>query len=446
MTDEDSGADASRRRNNAIEKGMLLAEQARDTGGAGGRGSSGLHRRTGTKILLLGTGESGKSTVLKQMRLLHHNGFSQQERQQYAQVVWVDAIQLMKILVMQARKMGILLACDQPGSVLAESRRTVLLAQALELIDADAAGGPLFLNDYVVKYLERSQVLRVARSTGQATAAWDGLAGDGHEYTDAMSFDELTAGLAEGGHAAGSSQTRHERRQAIADAIDLLWRHDPGIAQCYARANEFQLEGSAAYYFEHIRSLADPGYVCLDEDILRGRIKTTGLTETHFTNGGRLFTVVDTGGQRLERRKWIHLFQDISAVLFVLAVLEYDQVLFEDERVNRMHELMALFLLLCNSRWFRNTPFILFLNKMDLLASKVAVLPVRNHFPDYPGRSGSSADAAAYFEQVFSGLNRTNRPMYVHRTCATDTQSMQFVLQAATDMVMQQNLKASGLL
>lgn len=103
MTDEDSGADASRRRNNAIEKGMLLAEQARDTGGAGGRGSSGLHRRTGTKILLLGTGESGKSTVLKQMRLLHHNGFSQQERQQYAQVVWVDAIQLMKILVMQAR-------------------------------------------------------------------------------------------------------------------------------------------------------------------------------------------------------------------------------------------------------------------------------------------------------------------------------------------------------
>ena len=53
--------------------------------------------------------------------------------------------------------------------------------------------------------------------------------------------------------------------------------------------------------------------------------------------------MLDAGGQRSERKKWIHCFEDITAVLFVLAISEYDQNLFEDERVNRMHESIVLF-------------------------------------------------------------------------------------------------------
>jgi len=45
-------------------------------------------------------------------------------------------------------------------------------------------------------------------------------------------------------------------------------------------------------------------------------------------NYHRLF---DVGGQRSERKKWIHCFEDVTAIIFCVAMSEYDQVLHEDE-------------------------------------------------------------------------------------------------------------------
>lgn len=174
---------------------------------------------------------------------------------------------------------------------------------------------------------------------------------------------------------------------------------------------------------------------------MKGRIKTTGITETEFNIGSSKFKVLDAGGQRSERKKWIHCFEGITAVLFVLAMSEYDQMLFEDERVNRMHESIMLFDTLLNSKWFKDTPFILFLNKIDLFEEKVKSMPIRKYFPDYQGRVGDAEAGLKYFEKIFLSLNKTNKPIYVKRTCATDTQTMKFVLSAVTDLIIQQNLK-----
>ena len=41
------------------------------------------------------------------------------------------------------------------------------------------------------------------------------------------------------------------------------------------------------------------------------------------------FRMVDVGGQRSERRKWIHCFENVTSIIFLVALSEYDQILFE---------------------------------------------------------------------------------------------------------------------
>jgi hypothetical protein len=41
----------------------------------------------------------------------------------------------------------------------------------------------------------------------------------------------------------------------------------------------------------------------------------------------------DVGGQRSERKKWIHCFENVTAIVFLVALSEYDQMLYEDDSV-----------------------------------------------------------------------------------------------------------------
>lgn len=442
--------------NDAIEQELYLEKQ---------------REKNEIKLLLLGAGESGKSTVLKQLKLLHQGGFTHRERRQYSQVIWADAIESMKILIMQARKLNIPLDCDDPekNEDLFKAKTVILNTNTLQLVDANLAGGSNFLNDYVLKYSERFETKRRIQSTGKVQTFDINPSSDDVDVIDVNEINETLSkdnnldsnnGLIIGSlqninnsnnnniglNSSKNLQSKVYTNEDIANAIAKLWENDKGIKQCFNRSNEFQLESSAAYYFDNIIKFAAKDYTCSDTDILMGRIKTTGITENLFNIGSTKFKVLDAGGQRSERKKWIHSFQNITAVIFVLATSEYDQMLFEDERVNRMHESIMLFDTLLNSKWFRNVPFILFLNKIDLFEQKVKRAPIRKYFPDYQGRMGDAEAGLQYFEKLFLSLNCSNKPIYVKRTCATDSQTMKFVLSAVTDMIIQQNMKRSGLL
>lgn len=125
----------------------------------------------------------------------------------------------------------------------------------------------------------------------------------------------------------------------------------------------------------------------------------------------RISRMFDVGGQRSERKKWIHCFEGVTAIIFCVALsgwegfpidptfsnsnwwrwisllhLGYDLVLAEDEEMNRMIESMKLFDSICNNKWFVETSIILFLNKKDLFEEKITKSSLTICFPEYQGK------------------------------------------------------------
>ncbi|KNE59273.1 guanine nucleotide-binding protein subunit alpha [Allomyces macrogynus ATCC 38327] len=306
------------------------------------------------KMLLLGAGESGKSTILKQMQLIHGVGYSDEERLAYKEIIYSNVIQSMKVILEAMEMLGIAL--------------------------------------------------------GRRGLKEDTLAAE------------------------------------VANAVKALWA-DSGVQACFQRSREYQLNDSAKYYFDAMDRLADANFVPTDQDILRSRVKTTGIVETTFRIQELTYRMFDVGGQRSERKKWIHCFENVTAIVFLVAISEYDQVLVEDETVNRMQEALTLFDSICNSRWFVKTSIILFLNKIDLFKTKITRSPIEKFFPEYTG--GDNFDAACqFFLDKFQGLNQTpeSKQIYAHFTCATDTNQIRFVMAAVNDIIIKKNLEDCGLL
>lgn len=121
----------------------------------------------------------------------------------------------------------------------------------------------------------------------------------------------------------------------IGDAIKSLW-NDPGIQAAWDRRSEFQIIESVKYYFGRIDVIKMPDYLPDKDDILYSRVRTSGIVTERYIIDNTVFEMYDVGGQRNERKKWIHCFEGVTAVIFVAALSEYDQKLFEDASTNRM--------------------------------------------------------------------------------------------------------------
>ena len=240
------------------------------------------------KLLLLGSGECGKSTILKQMRLLHSTGFSDEERAIHADIIRANCLSSIHTLLKAARSFDMQFA--DPRSVAA------------------------------VHLMESTKVL--------------------FPSSEAL------------------------------EAISWLWREDRVIAKVMQRQSELTLLDSAPYFLDSIQRILDPRWVPSDQDMLRSRLATTGIIETVLNirssqgSAALKFRFVDVGGQRGERKKWIHCFENVRAILFIASLNEFDQALQEDRSKNRMRESLALFEGILALPWFaERTSVILFLNK-----------------------------------------------------------------------------------
>jgi hypothetical protein len=225
-----------------------------------------------------------------------------------------------------------------------------------------------------------------------------------------------------------------------------LWA-DTGILKAFENRSKFQLTDSAKYFFDKLDVVATPGYIPSEQDVLRSRVRTTGIVENNFEVDGNKFKMFDVGGQRNERKKWIHCFENVTAVLFIGVLSEYDLVLYEDENMNRMEETLNLFDEICNSRWFRETSIILFLNKRDVFAEKIVKVPLKvcPVFAEYAGENTYEA-GCELIETTFQSKNRNpEKIIYSHLTCATDTSNVAAVFDAVKDIIIRRSLGEAGL-
>jgi len=313
------------------------------------------------KLLLLGAGESGKSTVAKQMKIIHLSGFSEEERNSYKSIIFNNTISSMRVLCQACQDLHIAVNPD-----------------------CEEAQQRMLSNDEFL---------------------------NGGELTPTLAAD-----------------------------IKQLWA-DPGIKKAFSRSSAFQLNDSAGYYFDRLDKLVRPDYIPDEQDVLRSRAKTTGIIETEFDVDKMHFRMVDVGGQRSERKKWMHCFQDVTAVIFCVALSEYDLKLYEDDQTNRMHESLKLFKEICNNKWFTHTSMILFLNKKDLFEEKIKRgIELSECFPEYTG--GDWTVAAKYIEQQFLMQNdQPQKLIFPHITCATDTENMRFVFDCVKDTILRRVLE-----
>jgi len=172
-------------------------------------------------------------------------------------------------------------------------------------------------------------------------------------------------------------------------------------------------------------------------------VKTTGIVETTFKISGHDFKLVDVGGQRSERRKWLHCFQDVTAIIFCISMSEYDQMLSEDATVRRTDESMKLFEEICNSKWFGEVDIILFLNKYDLFREKIQVSDLRQAFPDYEGGLDLKK-AREFIANKYLGLNHIDsKAIYSHITTATSTENIKDVFTDVTNIIISKSINYS---
>uniref|UniRef100_A0A8C4ZMP7 Guanine nucleotide-binding protein subunit alpha n=1 Tax=Gadus morhua TaxID=8049 RepID=A0A8C4ZMP7_GADMO len=333
------------------------------------------------KLLLLGTGESGKSTFIKQMRIIHGAGYTDEDKRGFIRLVYQNIFTSMQSMIRATETLKIPYKYEQNRSN----------AGLVKEVDIEKING--FDQPYVV-------------------------------------------------------------------AIKTLWA-DPGILEAYDRRREYQrwYQGGRGFrpgvglpwvpfdiYLTDLDRIADPSYLPTQQDVLRVRIPTTGIIEYPFDLQSIIFRMVDVGGQRSERRKWIHCFENVTSIMFLVALSEYDQVLVESDNENRMEESKALFRTIITYPWFQNSSVILFLNKKDLLEEKIAYSHLVDYFPEFDGPQRDAQAAREFILKMFVDLNPdSDKIIYSHFTCATDTENIRFVFAAVKDTILQLNLKEYNL-
>jgi hypothetical protein len=187
--------------------------------------------------------------------------------------------------------------------------------------------------------------------------------------------------------------------------------------RCHKRRTYFHLAHAAATLFDRALEFGHSAYEPTVRDrlliqqrlggIVKSQLSVDGQRAEVFYVGQVVFVLADCADcadcadmlclcclycyvyQRTERRRWLHIFEDVAFVWYHASLAEFNELLYEDEQTNRMTESIQLWTQIANSRWFRAQPFIMFFlvfTHTDVLRAKLERgAQFKRHAPGYTG-------------------------------------------------------------
>jgi GTPase SAR1 family protein len=203
--------------------------------------------------------------------------------------------------------------------------------------------------------------------------------------------------------------------KVVADDVETLWRGE-AMQKSYAQKSKYWVLDTADWLIDNVQRFASEDYVPERQDMVLSRRRTTGITEHTYVVDDSAFTIIDVGGQRSERRKWVQFFADVHCIVFFVSVIGFCKVLFEDRNTFQMKESLELFSSTfrvpapqtgprVDNDWqdyvFETTPIHVVFNKLDMLAPCLEKYALSACFPAYKGPN-AQASVLRFLQQTFA--------------------------------------------
>ncbi|KAJ7484350.1 guanine nucleotide binding protein, alpha subunit [Mycena latifolia] len=462
------------------------------------------------RLLLLGQSESGKSTTLRQFQRLYTPTAFRSERILWRAVIQLNIVRSVRTILDAIDPAGAqgpprrrrpsfapdasMLALAQPSlnNAYAYSNSTAypagpsvpIEADITEhdrfeypAVDSDAESDPEFrfappppayealrLRLLPLRHVEALLIARlVPAHESEPTHLGVDPAALGASARDREGREEIFVrpgnrwkGLGRGKSPEPRADEPQEALHACAPAMIALWG-DPAVREVLRR-RKIRLEEGPGFFLNDLERVTGLNYLPTDDDVLRARLKTVGVSEYTFEmevatgrETGTEWRIVDVGGSRSQRATWIPFFDDVDAIIFLAPISGFDQVLAEDRTVNRLEDSVLLWKAVCTNKLLASVDLVLFLNKCDILARKLASgVRLARYVRSYGGRENTFEGVSEYLRSKFSAIHRECSPnprkFYAFCTSVTDTATTGGIIASVRDMVVRQHLKQSKLL
>ena len=412
-----------------------------------------LKKETAVRVLLLGQSESGKSTTLKNFRMMFAPGEWKKERSGWKTVVQLNVIHsIITILsVLQAEMSGEVLVdseddrstindIDEIEAAKVTDRHRLLITRLAPLNRVEAElKGRLGSSSEPVQSAPSPAPSKnnFRRMKGFSVRSWGNLLEE-NVRTSADSpankpFDSITATIS-----------------GYMDDMKTLWNDQ--AAHLALKRQGVELGDNAGFFLNDLDRVASRDYTVTDDDIVRARLRTVGIQEYQINlkqgqHGAHEWRLFDVGGCRTMRHAWLPYFDNLDAIIFLAPVSVFDQLLEEDPKVNRLEDSFILWKTICSSKLLATTQLILFLNKCDLLEQKLRRgVQVKKYLPSYGDRPNEAMAVVAYFRAKFKALSSQRDMLYIYSTTVTDTAATAKILYAVRDCMIRRHMESTQLI